>query len=72
MLQAALTYREVGYDGMLMPDYVPWVPPPAGEKVDEFAYNFGGSNRTDDGHDASFAFAYGYIRGLLQPVERFG
>ena len=72
MLQAALTYREVGYDGMLMPDHVPHVPAPLGEKVDEFAYNLGGSNRADDGHDASFAFAYGYIRGLLQAVERFG
>lgn len=72
MLQAALTYREVGYDGMIMPDHVPLVPPPPGEKSDEYAYNLGGSNRADDGHEASFAFAYGYIRGLLQAVERFG
>lgn len=72
MLQAALTYREVGYDGMLMPDHVPLVPPPPGEDADEFAYNLGGNGRADDGHDASFAFAYGYIRGLLQAVERFG
>lgn len=72
MLRAALTYREVGYDGMIMPDHVPLVPPPPGTKVDEFAYNLGGNSREDDGHDASFAFAYGYIRGLLQAVERFG
>lgn len=72
MLQAALTYREVGYDGMIMPDHVPLVPPPPGERSDEYAYNLGGSNRADDGHEASFAFAYGYIRGLLQAVERYG
>lgn len=72
MLQAALTYREVGYDGMIMPDHVPLVPPPKGESNDEFGYNLGGANRADDGHEASFAFAYGYIRGLLQAVERFG
>jgi hypothetical protein len=55
-----------------MPDHVPLVPPPPGEKSDEYAYNLGGRNRADDGHEASFAFAYGYIRGLLQAVERFG
>ena len=45
-------YREVGYDGMLMPDHVPMVP----------------GNRAAT--DASFAFCYGYIRGLLQSAER--
>jgi mannonate dehydratase len=75
MLRAALTYREVGYDGMLMPDHVPLVPvqaagtaPPA----NEYAYNYGQAAARDDGRDASFAFAYGYIRGLIQAVEQLG
>jgi mannonate dehydratase len=72
MLEAALTYREVGYDGMVMPDHVPLVPDPTRSSDDAYAYNLGGRNHTDDGHEASFAFAYGYIRGLMQAVERFG
>jgi len=71
MLRAISTYKEVGYDGMLMPDHVPLVgaPPPNGEA---YAYNYGGSGTAGDGHLESFAFAYGYIRGLLQAVDRFG
>jgi len=45
-------YREVGYDGMMMPDHVPVVP-----------------NQPDAAHQ-EFAFAYGYIRGLLQSAQR--
>jgi mannonate dehydratase len=66
MLQAALTYKEVGYDGMLMPDHVPTVPTGAN------AYRYGDVAATDDGHLESFAFAYGYIRGLIQAVDRMG
>ena len=51
MLAALRAYREVGYDGMLMPDHVPKV---AG----------------DDGGRQSFAFCFGYIRALMQVVER--
>lgn len=47
-VQALRTYREVGYDGMLMPDHVPIVEGDPGAKWE------------------SFAFCYGYIRGLLQ------
>lgn len=47
-VQALRTYREVGYDGMLMPDHVPIVEGDPGAKLE------------------SFAFCYGYIRGLLQ------
>ena len=75
MLQAALTYREVGYDGMLMPDHVPLVPvaKATGQPAaNEYAYNYGRASATDDGHEASFAFAYGYIRGLIQAVEQLG
>jgi mannonate dehydratase len=50
MLAALRTYKEVGYEGMLMPDHVPVI---AG----------------DSGGKQAFAFAYGYIRGLLQSVQ---
>ena len=47
MLQAVRGYKEVGYDGMLMPDHVPII---AG----------------DEGGRQAFAFAFGYIRALMQ------
>jgi mannonate dehydratase len=43
-------YREVGYDGMLMPDHVPHID-------------------GDTGGRQAFAFAFGYIRGLMQAVN---
>ena len=47
MFKAAMTYKEVGYTGMLMPDHVPHHP--------------------DDPEGLQhFAFAYGYIKGLVQ------
>lgn len=51
MLAALRVYREIGYDGMLMPDHVPHV---AG----------------DEGGKQAFAFAYGYIRALLQALAQ--
>jgi len=51
MLAALRAYKEVGYDGMLMPDHVPKVV-------------------GDDGGRQSFAFCFGYIRALMQVVER--
>lgn len=51
MLRALRVYKEVGYDGMLMPDHVPQVP-----------------GRPEAARE-SFAFAYGYIRGLMQAVD---
>jgi mannonate dehydratase len=48
MWKAVRTYKEVGFDGMLMYDHVPSAP--------------------NDG-DASRAFAYGYIRALIQAAE---
>ena len=51
MLAALRVYREVGYDGMLMPDHVPQVP-------------------GDEGGKQAFAFAYGYIRALLQAAAQ--
>jgi len=40
MFRALVTYHEVGYDGMLMPDHVPEVPghPEAGLQSFAFAY----------------------------------
>ncbi len=46
---AIRTYKEVGYDGMLMPDHVPRI-------------------EGDAGGRQAFAFAFGYIRALLQTV----
>jgi mannonate dehydratase len=50
MLQALRVYKEVGYDGMLMPDHVPVI-------------------EGDEGGRQAFAFAFGYIRGLMQAVN---
>jgi mannonate dehydratase len=75
MLKAALTYREVGYDGMLMPDHVPLIrkaTPDEQRPANDYAYNYGRPSPRDDGHEPSFAFAYGYIRGVIQAVEMFG
>jgi mannonate dehydratase len=49
MPRALRTYKEVGYDGMIMPDHVPDVP-------------------GDADHTRAFAYAFGYIRALLQTV----
>lgn len=67
MLRAVKTYREVGYDGMLMPDHVPLLP--FKHPGDPYAYNYGIETSAADGHRESFAFAYGYLRGLLQATE---
>lgn len=53
MLQAMRTYKEVGYDGMMMPDHVP--------------HTLG-----DERGLQSFAFAFGYIRALIQAVDAEG
>lgn len=49
MLRALRTYRDVGYDGMIMPDHVPTI-------------------EGDPGRRQAFAYAFGYIRALLQVV----
>jgi mannonate dehydratase len=49
MLAALRVYKEVGYDGMLMPDHVPRI-------------------EGDEGGRQAFAFAFGYIRALMQAV----
>ncbi len=50
LLAAIRVYKEVGYDGMLMPDHVPII-------------------QGDEGGHQAFAFAFGYIRGLLQAAD---
>jgi mannonate dehydratase len=50
MVRAIHTYREVGYQYMLMPDHVP-------------------TATADPAGLQSFAFCYGYIRGLLQSLQ---
>ena len=52
-LHAIRTYKEAGYDGMLMPDHVPKI------------------EGDDEGRQA-FAFAFGYIRALVQMVYENG
>jgi mannonate dehydratase len=47
-VRALKVYREVGYDGLLMPDHAPRFPD------------------DPDGRAQSFAFDFGYFRGLLQ------
>jgi mannonate dehydratase len=64
IVRAVRTYREVGYDGMLMPDHVPLLPTRSGAET--YAYNFGAESPAEDGHRESFAFAYGYLRAVLQ------
>jgi mannonate dehydratase len=56
---AIRAYRDVGYDGMLMPDHIP-------------AFDAGklGPGAARSVQDQSFAFAYGYIRALLQEAGR--
>ncbi|MFZ0592454.1 MAG: mannonate dehydratase [Bryobacteraceae bacterium] len=50
MLAVLRVYKEVGYDGMLMPDHVPRI-------------------EGDTGGRQAFAFAFGYIRGLMQAIN---
>jgi mannonate dehydratase len=70
MLQAALTYREVGYEGMLMTDHVPLVP--VHHDSSDLPKDGSEEATTANGHLESFAFGYGYIRAVIQAVERFG
>ena len=50
MLAALRVYKEVGYDGMLMPDHVPQI-------------------QGDEGGRQAFAFAFGYMRALMQAAD---
>ena len=50
MVKALRTYKGVGYDGMIMPDHVPYVSGAEPRRI-------------------AMAYAYGYIRALIQVVE---
>ena len=50
MVRGIRVYKEVGYDGMLMPDHVPHI-------------------ADDEAGRQAFAFAFGYIRALIQMVS---
>jgi mannonate dehydratase len=52
-VKAMATYRDVGYEYMMMPDHVP-------------------HHADDPRGDQAFAFAYGYIRALIQAADRLG
>ena len=52
MVKAIRTYKEIGYQYMMMPDHVP-------------------TAASDPNGLQSFAFCYGYIRGLIQSVDYF-
>ena len=59
LLRTVETCRDVGYDGMLMPDHIPRMTP------------LGRSKTVLEAAQAeSFVFAYGYIRGLIQAAGR--
>jgi mannonate dehydratase len=51
MMHAMRVYKEVGYDGMIMPDHVPHI-------------------EGDPGGRQAFAYAFGYIRALIQLVSQ--
>jgi mannonate dehydratase len=53
MIRAMRVYKEIGYDGMLMPDHVPHID-------------------VDAGGRQAFAYAFGYIRALIQMVNEEG
>jgi mannonate dehydratase len=56
MLKACRVYKEVGFDGMLMPDHVPQIPT---EPKEFQAYQ-------------GFAFTFGYIKALIAAVDAEG
>src|SRR5262249_31751956 len=56
---AVRAYRDVGYDGMLMPDHVPVV-----ASADRSPQSI----QVIQGEE--FVFAYGYIRALIQEAQR--
>lgn len=51
--RAMLVYKEIGYDGMMMPDHMP-------------------KHKGDPDGTQAFAFAYGYIKALIQAADSVG
>lgn len=57
MAQAMRVYKEVGYDGMIMPDHLPTIPGDPGDY---------------SGGPKGFAFALGYTRAIMRMVAEEG
>jgi mannonate dehydratase len=57
MAQAMRVYKEVGYDGMIMPDHLPTIPGDPGDYT---------------GGPKGFGFALGYTRAIMQMVAAEG
>lgn len=57
MAQAMRVYKEVGYDGMIMPDHLPAIPGDPGDYT---------------GGPKGFGFALGYMRAIMQMVAAEG
>jgi mannonate dehydratase len=57
MAQAMRVYKEIGYDGMIMPDHVPTIP---------------GDPGGYQGGPKGFAFSLGYMRAVMQRVAAEG
>ena len=53
MVKVAQTLREVGFDGMVMPDHMP-------------------THKDDPDGNQAFAYAYGYIKAILQTLGELG
>ncbi len=51
--KAILVYKEIGYDGMMMPDHMP-------------------KHKGDPDGSQAFAYAYGYIKALIQAADAVG
>ena len=57
MAQALRVYKEVGYDGLIMPDHLPTIPGDPGDYT---------------GGPKGFGFALGYTRAVMQAVAKEG
>jgi mannonate dehydratase len=62
MVNVMMAYKDVGYSHAIMPDHVPI------HSDDQSSLGTMASRSTAPGGDQAFAFAYGYIRGLIQAV----
>ena len=66
MLKAMRVYKEVGYDGMMMPDHVPKV------EGEESILPWSQASDLACNNAQGFAFAFGYIKALIAAVAAEG
>ena len=69
MLKACRVYKEVGFDGMLMPDHVPQI---VSDSAAGDLPAAGGATRGDFNSSVGFAFTFGYIKALIAAVDAEG